>query len=120
MLRAVYEGVVLAIRDLAGSLPDMRGDILITGGGARSGIWPQMVADALGRTVAVPAGGELGARGAALIAATAIGWFPDIGTASSATRSIDRRHEPNASRRAEWDAAFDRYRFVRHQLVHPR
>ncbi len=120
MMRAVYEGVVLAIRDLAGSLPDMRGDMLITGGGARSGVWPQMIADALGRTVAVPEGAEFGARGAALIAATAIGWFPDIRTASTATRSIERRHEPDPSRGAEWDAAFARYRSIRRQLVRPR
>ena len=79
-----------------------------------------MVADALGRTVAVPAGGEFGARGAALIAATAIGWFPRLGTPRLRPGASIGGTSPYASRRAEWDAAFDRYRFARHQLVRPR
>ena len=41
------------------------------GGGANSLVWTQMLADALGKTVAVPAGSEFGARGAAPSAAGA-------------------------------------------------
>ena len=120
MMRAVYEGVALAIRDLAGNLPEMHGDLILTGGGARSGLWPQMIADALGRAVVVPAASEFGARGAALLAGTAIGWYPDIRTASLAVRRNERRYVPEPQCRAEWDGAFARFRGFSEKLVRSR
>jgi sugar (pentulose or hexulose) kinase len=90
MMRAVYEGVVLAVRDLMQHLPRIDGEVLLTGGGAGSRIWTQMLADALGKTVAVPEGSEFGARGAALLAGTAIGVFPSVRDASVSTRAGSR------------------------------
>ena len=109
MMRAVYEGVVLAMRDLLDILPGGSDEILLTGGGARSRLWTQMIADALGRSVLVPAGTEFGARGAALFAGTAIGWFPSIGVASRSTRRIERRHAPDGTTKPAWDNAFAAY-----------
>ncbi|MER8830255.1 carbohydrate kinase [Mesorhizobium sp. M0938] len=109
MIRAVYEGVTLAMRDLYQGLEGASGEILLTGGGARSLMWTQMIADALGVTVLVPAGTEFGARGAALLAATAIGRFGSIREASTATRQIQRRHEPDGSMKPAWDRAFANY-----------
>ncbi|RUU32863.1 hypothetical protein EOD08_18865 [Mesorhizobium sp. M6A.T.Ca.TU.002.02.2.1] len=110
MIRAVYEGVTLAMRDLYQGLEGSGDKILLTGGGARSLMWTQMIADALGITVLVPAGTEFGARGAALLAATAIGRFGSIREASKATRQIQRRHEPDGSLNPAWDRAFANYR----------
>lgn len=109
MMRAVYEGVILAVRDLMQHLPKVEGEILLTGGGANSHAWTQMLADALGRTVAVPAGSEFGARGAALLAATAVGVFPSVREASVSTRRIARRQEPRRETLAEWNKAFANY-----------
>ncbi|MBS3648502.1 carbohydrate kinase [Pseudaminobacter sp. 19-2017] len=109
MLRAVYEGVILAVRDLMQHLPPVQGEILLTGGGANSLVWTQMLADALSKPVVVPAGLEFGARGAALLAATAIGAFPSVREASVSTRKIARRQEPNAGAREAWDRAFSAY-----------
>jgi sugar (pentulose or hexulose) kinase len=117
LMRAVYEGVVLAIRDLLEVLPSSGGDILLTGGGAASRPWTQMIADALGRTVLVPEGTEFGARGAALLAGTAIGWFPSVRDASISTRRIDRRHEPERSAKPAWDRAFTAYRAHRDRIL---
>ena len=110
LIRAVYEGVVLAMRDLHQSLEGAGDKILLTGGGARSLTWTQMIADALGAAVLVPAGAEFGARGAALLAATAIGQFGSIREASTTTRRIERRHEPDRSAKSAWDDAFENYR----------
>ncbi|MEI5679844.1 MULTISPECIES: FGGY-family carbohydrate kinase [unclassified Mesorhizobium] len=110
MIRAVYEGVALALRDLFQDLEGAGHEILLTGGGARSPMWTQMIADCLGTTVLVPAGTEFGARGAALLAATAIGRFPSIREASVSTREIQRRHEPNTAVKPAWDSAFTAYR----------
>lgn len=109
MMRAVYEGVILAIRDLFQHLPPVEGDILLTGGGANSRVWTQMLADALGRAIAVPAGSEFGARGAALLAGTAVGLFPSVRHASTSTREIARRQEPSPEARPAWDRAFANY-----------
>jgi sugar (pentulose or hexulose) kinase len=109
MMRAVYEGVILAIRDLMQHLPPVEGDILLTGGGANSRAWTQMLADALGRAIAVPAGSEFGARGAALLAGTAVGIFPSVRHASMSTREIARRQEPSAETLPAWDRAFASY-----------
>jgi sugar (pentulose or hexulose) kinase len=120
MMRAVYEGVVLAIRDLLADLPDIGDALLLTGGGARSHMWTQMIADALGKTVHVPAGTEFGARGAALLAATAIGWFPSIRQASVSTRRIERSQAPNPAVKSGWDVAFANYRKYRDKALSSR
>jgi sugar (pentulose or hexulose) kinase len=117
LMRAVYEGVVLAMRDLLAALPGGGDEILLTGGGAASRLWTQMIADALGRTVLVPAGTEFGARGAALLAGTAIGWFPSIRAASLATRHIARRHVPDPAAKPAWDAAFAVYAAHRDRVL---
>ena len=117
MVRAVYEGVVLALRDLYRELEGAGDEILLTGGGARSPMWTQMIADALGARVLVPAGTEFGARGAALLAATAIGRFGSIQEASVSTRAIQRRHEPDTGRKAQWDQAFAGYRKYRDRAL---
>ncbi len=109
MMRAVYEGVVLAVRDLMQHLPEVTGDILLTGGGSNSRVWTQMLADALGKPVAVPEGTEFGARGAALLAGTAIGLFPSVREASISTRKIARKQAPDRSARPDWDRAFAAY-----------
>ena len=117
MMRAVYEGVILAIRDLMQHLPSVDGDILLTGGGAKSRVWTQMLADALGKPVAVPAGSEFGARGAALLAGTAIGFFTSVREASISTRRIARRQLPVAGAWVDWEKAFAAYAAQRDRLL---
>lgn len=119
MMRAVYEGVVLAVRDLMQHLPQAGGELLLTGGGANSRMWTQMLADALGRPVAVPEGSEFGARGAALLAATAVGVFPSVREASAATRRIARRQHPDPAAGAAWDRAFAAYAARRDAALRP-
>lgn len=64
MARAVLEGVAFGLRDFFES---MRGDeVRLTGGGARSALWRQIVADALGVPVVVADGDA--ATGAAMLA----------------------------------------------------
>jgi sugar (pentulose or hexulose) kinase len=51
---------------------------LVAGGGARSELWCQILADVLTRDVVQTDGGEQGARGAAMLAASAVG--PELAT----------------------------------------
>lgn len=117
MIRAVYEGVALALRDLFQDLEGAGHEVVLTGGGARSPTWTQMIADCLGTTVLVPAGIEFGARGAALLAATAVGRFSSIREASASTREIQRRHISDADVKPAWDSAFAAYRVRRNSAL---
>jgi xylulokinase len=81
LIRAVYEGITFSIKDCLGKADSSAG-IFLAGGGTRSKVWPQMIADVLGCRVTVPGGRELGAKGAMMMAAAATGGFPDIRAAA--------------------------------------
>jgi len=97
MLRSVYEGVAIAqSAGLADLTPDVRvDDVRLGGGGARSSVWSDVFAAAVGNTLLVPAGEETGARGAAICGAIAADVHPDHERAVDRMVSVARRHEPD-------------------------
>lgn len=115
LLRAVFEGVAFAIADLTDALalaPDAQ--VTLTGGGSNSHLWCDMIAQVLGRRIAVPEGSEFGARGAAMLAAVMGGAHPDIATASLGLRQLGARvHTPTPGQNAAWQEA--RGRFAAHR-----
>jgi sugar (pentulose or hexulose) kinase len=117
LFRAVFEGVALAMRDLLDVLNFTGSEIVLTGGGSQSPFWSQMIADILQRDVVVPYGTQFGARGAALLVATALGHFLDIRTASRAVAGDARRYRSNPATRGEYAAALQRYRGHRDRLL---
>lgn len=60
MLRAVYEGVALSLLDCYDTMGVPVTELRLAGGGARSGLWAQILADALGCRVVVADGQEYG------------------------------------------------------------
>jgi sugar (pentulose or hexulose) kinase len=117
LFRAVFEGVALAMCDLLDVLAFSGSEIVLTGGGSQSPFWSQMIADILQRDVVVPHGTQFGARGAALLVATALGHFPDIRTASRAVAGDAKRYRPDPATRSEYAAALQRYRGHRDRLL---
>ncbi len=113
LARAVFEGTMLAIRDCFEALARPFDRVRLIGGGSRSVFWSQMLADILQRPVDVPAGGEFGARGAALLAATAVGRFSSIRAASRETFSLLRSHEPDGRAGKAYETAYQHYRVRR-------
>jgi len=81
LYHAALEGVALAIGNNLASLdPQGAGPVRIVGGGAKSAVWPQMIADLIGRQVEKPASGDNAtAAGAFLVAAEALGLGGTIG-----------------------------------------
>jgi xylulokinase len=71
MVEGVSFGVIAGLRRILGSSDPER--IFLIGGGARSAEWRQMIADATGAEIVVPAGEEAGALGGALQAMWAFG-----------------------------------------------
>jgi xylulokinase len=82
--RAIMEGVAMALADVLDGLA-WRGyrprALCLTGGGARSRLWAEIVAAVVGRPLGLVAP-EASARGAAILAAAAAGVWPDVATAA--------------------------------------
>ena len=115
LLRAVYEGVALSIRDCydAVGIPE---EIRLVGGGAKSQFWCQIIADCTGSRVVVPDGSEFGAKGAALLAAVGIHWFKNISEAAKLAVSILQTYQPNPDTKPVYDAVYATYRQLRNDL----
>lgn len=84
--RALLEGVALEQAMMTNQVADATAPIdhfAIVGGGARSDLWCQIVADASGRDVKRLETVEASALGAAMAAATGAGWFASVEEAAS-------------------------------------
>jgi len=81
LLRAVFEGLAFAVAECL-DLLDAGSRVPVCGGGARSDLLCQLLADASGRTIVRTADPEIGARGAAIVALVAAGLADDVAAAS--------------------------------------
>ena len=75
---AVYEGVALSMKDCYEHFPVRPDMVRLAGGGSNSEQWVQMFADNIDIPIEITCGTEIGARGVALLAAVAAGYFTDI------------------------------------------
>lgn len=81
MLRAVMEGVSYSLRDCQEILQEMQVNttaMMACGGGAKSAVWRQMMADMYGCTVQTIRAEEGPALGAAILAGVGAGVFTDV------------------------------------------
>lgn len=81
LLRALFEGVAFEHRrhiDVLRSAGISFDSAILSGGGSRSPIWPQMFADILAIPISVAQCGETGALGAAIAAGVGTGIFSDF------------------------------------------
>ncbi len=113
ILRAVYEGIVFSHNHHLQRLLQFRDKpdcIRFTGGAARSEVWVQMFADCFQIPVEIPAGTELGALGAAIAAAVAVGVYPDYEQAVCSMTRISRRHEPDPQKAKIYRRKYSHYK----------
>lgn len=106
MSRAVVEGVTLSLKEAFEKVKQFQPDITtlrITGGGARSSVWVQMIADALDVTVVTLQTEEGPSYGAALLALSGHQNEP-VSTVSSSRIQPAKTIHP----RAEWTTYFSR------------
>ena len=102
LARAAYEGVVCGLLDAFDALGDAGvatdgGACIVVGGGARSPVYPQLIADLLQRQVVVPATAEYVARGACVQAAAALAGR-DVATVAREWAPTDGRTRRSRSR----------------------
>lgn len=119
LLRAVYEGLAMSIRDCAEHVRGGNERVRLSGGGSRSSLLAQVFADALDATVAIPAGEELGALGVAAIAGVGVGTYPDLATAAAETVTVADRYEPRPAATAFYDDWYGVYAATSQSLREP-
>lgn len=111
LARSVLEGVAFGLRDsveLLATQIDL-GEVRISGGGAASTAWVQIIADVLDRRVRLVSGEESAAHGAALLSATGSGAFTTVQEATNAAVQFGDPIEPGPDR-AVYDEAYAVYR----------
>jgi erythritol kinase len=111
LMRAVMEGLALAARDCYAAMGALPRDVRITGGAARSCALGAILGAALGSNVRVCNREETGAAGAAMIAAVATGWYPDMAACADdwVTPHLGEPKAPDASLAARYERMFPAY-----------
>lgn len=114
MVRSVMEGVALSARLAFDALQASGGVTLqaanIGGGGARSDIWCQIRADALGMPLKRTGISDSAALGAAILAGLGSGQMTSLQDAVRDLVHFDRVFEPNPAHRSYYDDKFGHYR----------
>jgi sugar (pentulose or hexulose) kinase len=109
LMRAVYEGIALSMRDCYDAMNQPVHEVALVGGGARSAFWAQMFADATGRRIVVSEGREFGARGAAVLAGVGTGLFASLEDAMTQTVHASRTYEPRAEFTRVYSGIYELY-----------
>ena len=81
--------------------------VVLSGGGSRSPVWPQMFADILNMPIAISACQETGALGAAIAAGIGGGILSSYTDGVAKMTSLDRRYAPDKARQAVYDQRFN-------------
>jgi len=114
--RAILEGIAFEMR-LCGegtmaSLGYRVSQYVTMGGGSKSGLWCQIMADVTGVEVVRSTSTEATCLGAGMIAAAslAVGWYPDAMQAAQTMASTAEQFSPNPRAQAIYDDLFEVYR----------
>jgi len=105
--RAIMEAAAYAAREHLRVLEGLSGtvfpEVVFSSGASRGNLWPQIVADVLGRPVIVPDNSESTSLGCAMLAAVGAGLFADLEEAGAMAGGARRRIEPNPEHAALYD-----------------
>jgi len=119
MLRAVMEGVVYSQRDCLDVLREMNvpfTQMMATGGGGRSPMWRQMMADVFDCPIVTSDNKEGPALGVAILAGVGAGLYTDIPAACKKIISANEPQLPDKARHAAYEPYYKLYREVYGQL----
>ena len=115
IIRSVLEGISYQIRAHIKSHEIVNGSIRqirLFGGGAKSGVWAQMIADITGKAVAIPGTHETANLGAAILAGVGAGFFRDCREALKAigTGTTDAKvFLPDPEKHRDYDERYKVY-----------
>jgi xylulokinase len=116
IFRALMEGIAfeqrLALERMEQALGQPVEVLLTTGGGSRSALWRQILADVTQKTVVACREAETTSLGAGIHAAAAAGWHRSLLEAADAMTGTGARHSPNGETAARYDELFAIYREI--------
>jgi xylulokinase len=114
LYRSILEGIAFELRlSMEAAIPTIgkAADRLIAmGGGARSPLWCQMMADVLRIPITISKAEEATSLGAAMLGFTALGIYPDAKTASLKMSGFGITYEPAEEASEVYDRHFAIYR----------
>jgi len=112
IVRSMMEGVVFQLKMIFNSLQgtEKLDEILVVGGGAKSSVWTQVIADVFNAEVCVPRVEEVGTLGLAVLLSSGLGIYDGI---SEARKKVDlnivRRMFPRDAYIQKYDEMFELY-----------
>ena len=116
MYRAILKSLALEERLLVGGVENAMGrpieEIVLLGGGARSPLWCQIIANVMGRDVKLARDQESTALGAGIHAAAAAGFYKNIREAADAMTGVEKSFAPDAAPQARYADIFEAYRSI--------
>jgi FGGY-family pentulose kinase len=113
LLRAVYEGTAYGNRHILTKLGELgvaTDRIVACGGGTRSALWLQILADVAGVPISLTTVPDAVALGSAICAAVGAGAFADLRSAGQAMVHLSTTVEPDAAQLTVYDDGYARYR----------
>lgn len=116
--RAVVEGLTYVIRDCLRSAPVPPREIRLSGGGANSTEWCELIADVTGVPTTRTAGTEAGAKGAFLTALVATGRDSDHEAAAARCVHTADTFEPDTGRTDRYTELFSSFLAARTDASH--
>lgn len=120
IVRAILEGVAYEVRACVEILVENATDpseMIFVGGGARSQVWAQIMADVLARPVQIPAQTEGAAFGASLLAGVGVGLFGNVATAARELAAYSEQVEPDSSRSSQYSTIYASYNHLYQRLA---
>jgi xylulokinase len=115
VIRAILEGVAFSLRDtftIFEQMPVPVKGIRLGGGGARSQLWRQILADVFGREVEVVEAEEGAAYGAAILAGVGASIWPTVDDACNSIVRVAQRTAPQSAVTEVMNTAYAAYRRV--------
>ena len=114
-IRAVLEGIIFSFKDIM-TIYDREGaefdTVVAIGGGAKSPLWLQIQADIFNKKVVTLANEQGPGLGAAMIAATGLGWYDSVQHAAREIISFGATYEPNPESVANYEQVYAIYQQV--------
>jgi xylulokinase len=113
LIRSLMEGVSYSQKDCLEVIQQMGvavDSVRLSGGGARSTLWQQMLADIFGKPVAILENQEGSAYGAALLAMVGTGEYSSVREATKASIREVRVCEPRVEQQEIYEAGYQVYR----------
>jgi sugar (pentulose or hexulose) kinase len=111
LYRAILEGIAFEQRLATSGVEQVLGSSLesfvAVGGGSKSPLWCQIIADICGKAVTRSASPEATSLGAAILAATAAGLYPDVRSAAAGMVRLGETYDPDPKQRAFYDRLYE-------------